>query len=148
MRWSSCRSREGKSDWVGYVVGNEAQEASEGLRGSTLRERLKRRLPKYMVPAMIVVLETMPLMANGKVDRKALPQPDFEVTNGEYRGPRTAEEEVLCGIFAEVLGLQRVDIGDNFFDLGGHSLLATKLTSRIRAELGAELGVRGGTSRV
>jgi len=106
-----------------------------------LRARLKAKLPEYMVPSAWVVLETLPRTPGGKVDRKALPVPDVMAAAVEYVGPRNAQEEVLCGLFADVLGAARVGIHDNFFDLGGHSLLIMGLVNRIRSTLGVELSV-------
>ncbi|MFG3660988.1 amino acid adenylation domain-containing protein [Streptomyces sp. NPDC047706] len=107
-----------------------------------LREDLGQRLPGYMVPAALVVLPRLPMNDNGKLDVRALPDPEPAVALSEGRGPRTPAEEVLCRLFAEVLGLPRTGAEDNFFDLGGHSLLATRLISRARTELGAELAIR------
>ncbi|MFI1016710.1 amino acid adenylation domain-containing protein [Streptomyces sp. NPDC020965] len=107
-----------------------------------VREDLGQRLPAYMVPAAWVVLPRLPMNDNGKLDVRALPEPEPGVALSAGRGPETPGEEVLCRLFAEVLGLPGVGAEDNFFDLGGHSLLATRLISRARTELGAELAIR------
>jgi nonribosomal peptide synthetase DhbF len=121
---------------VGYVVpvGHSADPAA-------LRSALSDLLPDYMVPSAVVVLERLPLTPNGKLDRRALPAPDVTPTQTR-RAPRTPQEEVLCGIFADVLGVERVGIDDNFFELGGHSLLAIRLISRVRSSLDAEISIR------
>jgi amino acid adenylation domain-containing protein/non-ribosomal peptide synthase protein (TIGR01720 family) len=124
----------GEKRLVAYVEGEVGAEE--------LREHLRRTLPEHMVPAAVVVMEALPINANGKVDRKALPAPDFASSDGRYVAPRTPVEEVLAGIWAEVLGLERVGTADGFFELGGHSLLATRLMSRIRTVFAVELPLR------
>lgn len=121
---------------VAYVV----PTADTVLHPVELRQTVSESLPDYMVPSAIVTLEEMPLTPNGKIDRKALPAPDFSlILTG--RGPRTPQEEILCELFAEVLSLPRVGIDDGFFDLGGHSLLAGRLMMRIREAFGVELTI-------
>jgi nonribosomal peptide synthetase DhbF len=106
-----------------------------------LRRHAMRKLPDFMIPSAFVVLDALPLSPNGKLDRSALPDPS-ESHAPVGRGPRDGREEVLCQLYAELLGRGPIGIDDNFFTLGGHSLLATRLTSRIRTELGAEVSVR------
>ncbi|MFE2189213.1 condensation domain-containing protein, partial [Streptomyces sp. NPDC059455] len=105
-----------------------------------VREFVRGRLPEFMVPGAWVVLDRLPVTANGKLDRRALPAPQG-AGGSEYTAPRDGAEELLCRLFAEVLGVERVGIEDGFFDLGGHSLLATRLVSRVRSEWGVELPV-------
>ncbi|MER5883789.1 amino acid adenylation domain-containing protein [Streptomyces sp. NPDC001941] len=123
---------------VAYVVPAEEGVADELPR--ILGGFAAERLPSYMVPSAVVVLDMLPLNANGKLDRKALPAPDFVV--GAGRGPSDLREELLCGVFAEVLGLPEVGAEDDFFALGGHSLLAVRLISRVRTVLGVEVALR------
>ncbi|GLW90658.1 amino acid adenylation domain-containing protein [Actinokineospora globicatena] len=128
-----ARTDAGISRLVGYVTPAESDSVA-------IRSALARTLPDHLVPAAIVALDTLPSTPNGKLDRRALPAPQYAITAS--RLPRTRAEEVLCGLFAELLGLQAVGVDDSFFALGGHSLLAATLAARIRAELGATPGLR------
>ncbi|HEX7239644.1 MAG TPA: amino acid adenylation domain-containing protein, partial [Longimicrobiaceae bacterium] len=121
---------------VGYVAAGE-----EGPSAAELREHARGRLPEYMVPGAIVVLERLPLTPNGKVDRRALPTPESPGT-AEYEAAGTATEEVLSGMWAETLRRERVGVTEDFFALGGHSLLAMRLVSRIREAFGVEVPLR------
>ena len=107
-----------------------------------LRARLAELLPEHMLPAAFVWLDALPLTPSGKLDRKALPAPGAPEPGRAYRAPHDATEAVLAGLWAELLGLERVGVEDNFFELGGHSLLATRLVSRLRDQLGLELPLR------
>ncbi|HEX2202006.1 MAG TPA: amino acid adenylation domain-containing protein [Longimicrobium sp.] len=106
-----------------------------------LRAFLRDHLPEYMVPAAVVVMESFPLTENGKTDRRALPDPETPraASDADYVAPRTETEAALCGMWAELLRVERVGVEDNFFDLGGHSLLATVLVSRIREQMQLEV---------
>ncbi|HEX5707133.1 MAG TPA: amino acid adenylation domain-containing protein, partial [Pyrinomonadaceae bacterium] len=125
---------------VAYVVtGGRAETPPAELRG-----HLQQALPEYMIPSAFVMLDALPLTSNGKVDRRALPEPDAvrPESGADYVAPRTPVEEVLAGICRRLLGVARVGLNDNFFELGGHSLLATQLVSRVREAFEVELPLR------
>ncbi|MEW5929719.1 MAG: amino acid adenylation domain-containing protein, partial [Gemmatimonadota bacterium] len=131
-----CTDAPGSKRLVAYVVSAEGEPSS----GAAIRARLAARLPEYMVPGSVVTLPALPLNANGKVDRGALPVPAPEAAG--FVAPRTQAEEVLAGIWADVLGVERVGVEENFFEAGGHSLLATQVVSRVRQAFGTELPLR------
>ncbi len=131
----------GEKQLVAYVVRSK-QEAQ--TKSSDLRAYLQAKLPDYMVPSHFVLLDTLPLSPNGKVDRRALPAPTDLSSEHQatFVGPRTPLEELLAHIWMQVLGCSQVGIHDNFFELGGHSLLATQVLSRIRQAVNRELPLR------
>ncbi|UNY98318.1 amino acid adenylation domain-containing protein [Zhouia spongiae] len=133
----------GNKQLVGYVVPSQDVDASQGLKIEKLREALSKTLPDYMVPSLFVSLEAMPLTSNGKIDKKALPDPqgNLQMTN-EYVPPKTEIEKNLAIIWQELLGVEKVGINDNFFELGGHSLIATQVLLRIRKDLKLELPLK------
>jgi amino acid adenylation domain-containing protein len=125
--------RPGDKRLVAYIVPHAAQVAPTA---SELRQDLLSHLPEYMVPAVFVTLQSMPITVNGKVDKRSLPAPDSTRESGEqhYSAPRTAIEEMLASAWCQVLGLDRVGIHDNFFELGGHSLLAIRLIDLVNRQ--------------
>ena len=125
--------RPGDKRLVGYITGT-ADPAG-------VRRALAERLPAYTIPAAVVVLEALPLTVNGKLDKRALPAPEYQ-DGDRYRAPATLTEEILAGIYSRVLGVVRVGVDDSFFDLGGDSLLAMRLVAAINKSLDAGLAVR------
>ena len=125
--------RPGDKRLVGYVTGSADP--------ATARAALAERLPPYMVPAAVVALEALPLTVNGKLDKRALPAPEYSDVD-RYRAPANAVEEIVAGVYAQVLGVERVGVDESFFDLGGDSLLAMRVIAVINAGLDAGLSVR------
>ncbi|WP_279609035.1 non-ribosomal peptide synthetase [Burkholderia gladioli] len=131
----------GNARLLAYVSLLDAAPRAELVRG--LREHLAARLPEYMVPAAFVVLDALPLTRNGKVDRRALPEPDDEAfVQAQYEAPQGETEQTIAALWAELLGVERVGRHDNFFALGGHSLLATRMLARLRESFGHDVSIR------
>ena len=129
--------RPGDKRLVGYIT-----ESTTGtVDPAAARAALGERLPAYMVPAAVVVIDALPLTPNGKLDTRALPAPEYRDAD-RYRAPASPTEEILAGIYAQVLGLERVGVDDSFFDLGGDSLAAMRLVAAINTGLDAGVGVR------
>jgi thioesterase domain-containing protein/acyl carrier protein len=124
---------------AGEAAAEAVAEKPVGVAVEELRRHLRERLPEYMVPTAYVQLERIPLTPNGKIDRKSLPEPDKDIREQEYVGPRNATEETLCRLWQEVLRRERVGIYENFFNIGGHSLLAVQVISRIKQAFTVEM---------
>jgi amino acid adenylation domain-containing protein len=127
--------RPGERRLVAYVAG-------AGLEAGALRTQLGQSLPAHMLPSALVLLEALPITANGKLDRAALPAPDLNAVRDDYVAPRTEQEAALAALWAEVLGVSRVGVHDNFFELGGHSLLAARLASRLHGRVARRVSLR------
>jgi nonribosomal peptide synthetase DhbF len=127
--------RPGDKRLVSYVVAQDGATPDAG----ELRQFIALTLPDYMLPAAIVTIDHLPLMASGKLDRRALPAPDYGQGGANKRGPRNPTEEILCSLFAETLGLPAVDIDSNFFELGSDSLMVARVVSKVRTTFQVEL---------
>ena len=141
------RWREREAGAEGSVAGwqeygkEPAQRVREGEFGRKLQEYVRGKLPEYMVPTAVMVMEEFPLTGNGKLDRKNLPKPEMAGREAGEARAETAQEEILCSLYGEILGLEQVGVEENFFELGGHSLMATRLVSRIRKVLGVDVAI-------
>ena len=130
---------------VGYFIPEVADDSGvKKIEGAELRSYLLERLPQYMVPGIYIQLDKFPLTPSGKIDRKAFPEPPGERPTSliEFVSPRNAVEEIVAGVWMEVLGIEKIGVHDNFFDLGGHSLKATQLLSRLRQTFDIDLALR------
>ncbi|MFE0179107.1 amino acid adenylation domain-containing protein, partial [Streptomyces sp. NPDC059002] len=128
---------------VAYVVPADGTSSWSPSATASVLALAAERLPDYMVPSAVVPLDALPLTVNRKLDREALPAPDYSAgAAAAGRGPSNVREELLCGVFAQVLGVDKVEVDDDFFAIGGHSLLAVRLASRVRAVLGVDLDIR------
>ena len=129
--------KQGTKRLVGYVVSHQTAFDKQAIQAW-----LNEKLPEYMVPAIWVELDSLPLTSNGKVDKKALPDPELTDLSAAYTAPRNETEQALADIWQELLHIERAGIYDNFFELGGHSLLAMRVVSAVRKELDVELSIR------
>ena len=129
--------RRGDKRLVGYVT----ESVSGAVDPAAARAALTERLPAYMVPVAVVVVESLPLTVSGKLDKRALPAPEYPA-GIDYRAPATVPEEIVAGVYAQILGLERVGVDDSFFDLGGDSLSAMRVVAGVNAVLGVGLSVR------
>ncbi|MDP5016251.1 MAG: amino acid adenylation domain-containing protein, partial [Dolichospermum sp.] len=121
---------------VAYIVVN-----NQDFNSGELRNFLSSKLPDYMIPHTLMVMEKLPVLPNGKLDRKSLPEPDISAIQSEFVAPQTPTQEIIAKIWAEVLGIEKIGIHDNFLELGGHSLLASLVISRLREALSIELSI-------
>ncbi|HXQ73430.1 MAG TPA: amino acid adenylation domain-containing protein, partial [Pyrinomonadaceae bacterium] len=136
----ACEDERGDKRLVAYIVSDREHELSAG----ELRSYLSERLPEYMIPSYFVMLDTIPLTPNGKIDRRALPAPETDRPDleGAFVAPRSVVEEMVAQIWTDVLGINRIGVHDNFFALGGHSLLATTIVTRLRQAFNIDLPLR------
>ena len=118
-----------------YIVSDESVDIGK------LREELRKEIPEYMIPSYMVQIEKIPINKNGKLDKKALPEIEI-LTLNKYIAPKNKTEEIICNIYAEILGMEKVSITDSFFEIGGHSLRAVKVINRIEKEIGVRLPVK------
>ena len=128
----------GNKQLIAYIVPKEGILCSR----DELRSFLQEHIPLYMLPADYIMLDAFPLSKNGKIDRRALPAPDYSQISDLYTSPRNATEEIIASIWAEILSLPQIGVSDNFFERGGHSLLATQVISRVREAFQIELALR------
>src|SRR5205807_1793521 len=118
-----------------------ARHLDSGILGRTLHQFLRQRLPDHLVPSAVMVLDSWPLTFSGKLDRKALPAPDYSGAE-HHQAPGTQSEEILCALFEEMLGTERVGTKANFFEMGGHSLMVMRVIARIQQTFGVAIQVR------
>ena len=123
---------------VGYVVPIEDSEVDS----KHLRKKLQEKLPEYMIPSTIVIVQAIPLSPNGKADRRLLPAPDEAANEHEYVAPRTSAEQIIAGVWEEVLAIERPSVEQNFFEIGGHSLLGAQIISRLRASFRIDIPLK------